>query len=208
MGTDPSADFYRIQTATGWKRTLNAFASWCGPKPGWRTLDVGCGPGYLPALMASLGCTAFGVDLNLNAVHPYRLHSMLALGDAHHLPFPPRSFHLITASNFLFLLQDPLEVLIEFNRLLDPIGQIGLLNPSEFLNVKSAGALADKHNLSGLDRQSLIGWAEKAESNWRWTEDDLEKLLSKAGLIYVESCLKVGGGLARFTRGQLPNFDG
>lgn len=208
MRTDPPADFYQIQTATGWKRTLNSFASWSSPEPGWFTLDVGSGPGYLSMIMASLGCKAFGLDIDITSFHPTRLHENLAVGDAHYLPFPDQTFNLITSSNLLFMVEDPLQVLIEFKRLLLPAGQIALLNPSEFLNQKSAEDLANQHGLAGLDRQSLIGWAERAERHWRWKVDDLRELHEQAGLVLVEAKLKVGMGLARFTRGQLPNFRG
>jgi SAM-dependent methyltransferase len=203
MNLDPPPDFYQIQTATGWGRTLASFAKWCRPKTGWLSLDVGCGPGYLPALLTSYGCQAFGVDIDLQSFQAGRLHPFLVVGDAHNLPFPIRSFHLVTASNLLFLLEDPLWALNEFRRLLLPGGQVALLNPSEYLDVKAAEELAEKKFLSGLDRQSLINWAERAERFWRWNEEDLRELYTRAGMEFLESTLKVGSGLSRFARGKL-----
>jgi ubiquinone/menaquinone biosynthesis C-methylase UbiE len=206
MGIDHSSNFYQVQTATGWRRTLTSFAAWCDPKPGWLTLDVGCGPGYLPVLMASYDCKAFGVDIDFDSFQPARLHKDLVVGDAQKLPFPANSFNLVTASNLLFMLENPLPALIEFTRVLVPGGLVVMLNPSEFLNKRSAELLADQHSLSGLDRLSLMNWAERAEKSWRFKEDDLKELHSRAGLVFLESILKVGNGLARFTRGQLPDL--
>ena len=52
--------FHELQSQTGWGHMLASFARWCAPKPGWRVLDVGCGPGLLPAIFAQAGCHAYG----------------------------------------------------------------------------------------------------------------------------------------------------
>ena len=106
------ADYYHeLQTQTGWGRTLYGFAVWCAPQAGWLTLDVGCGPGLLPAILAKFGCTAVGVDLDPDMFHPSPLHSMVAVASVFDLPFQAHTFDLITASNLLFLLSDPAQVL-------------------------------------------------------------------------------------------------
>lgn len=61
--------FQELQTQTGWSRTLYGFALWCSPKSGWLTLDVGCGPGLLPAIFSKFGCWAVGVDLEMEVLH-------------------------------------------------------------------------------------------------------------------------------------------
>jgi ubiquinone/menaquinone biosynthesis C-methylase UbiE len=204
MNLEPPSDFYQIQTASGWGRTLSSFADWCKPKTGWRCLDVGSGPGYLPAIFASMGCRSVGVDIDMDSFQSGRLHPHLVVGDAHSLPFYPQAFHLITASNLLFMMEDPQWVMNELRRLLLPGGQIALLNPSEYLDVKAATDLADKKLLTGLDRQSLIHWAERAEKSWRWNEEDLRELFAWVGMELIDTTLKVGSGLARFAKGKLP----
>ena len=193
--------FREIQTRTGWGQVLNAFAEWCHPQPGWLALDVGCGPGLFPALLAGRGCRAFGIDLDASAFFPDRLHPDAAVADARALPFASRSFDLVTASNLLFLLAEPLPALQEMGRLLKPGGQICTLNPSEQMNLSAAAALADRRNLQGVARDSLLNWAARAEAHRRWTEAEWAALFAAAGFERLEADLKVGPGLARFVRG-------
>lgn len=193
--------FLEIQTRTAWGRALQGFADWCQPQPGWLTLDVGSGPGLLPALFAGRGCQAYGVDLDAASL-AQRLHPALARAQAERLPFPDGSFHLVTASNLLFLLPDPALALGEMARLVREDGWVALLNPSERMGVAVATALADQRGLTGLDRQSLLGWAARAEAHHRWDVADLAELFAAAGLRLQESMLKLGPGLARFARGR------
>ena len=148
--------FLELQTNTGWGPVLSRFVDWIAPQTGWLTLDIGCGPGLLPALLAASDCHAFGVDLNPSIFPPQSLHRDLAAADSICLPFPAGSFHLVTASNVLFLLSDPQRALGEMRRVLRRPGQIAILNPSENLNLQSAALLADSRNLHGLARDSLL----------------------------------------------------
>ena len=193
-------DFYQIQTQTGWGQVLMTFADWCQAQPGWNTLDVGCGPGLLPSLLAQRGCRAFGVDLDEKALFPHLLYDQIAMADALRLPFSGRLFDLVTASNLLFLLPEPGAALAEMARLLRPGGQITVLNPSEHLSVSAATALAGQRGLQGVARDSLINWATRAEANQRWGEAELHTLFAAAGLRLNGTILKVGPGLARFAR--------
>jgi len=193
--------FLEIQTRTGWERALQGFADWCQPQAGWLTLDVGCGPGLLPALFADRGCQAFGVDLDADCL-AHRLHPSLAQAKADQLPFPTGSFHLVTASNLLFFLSDPAPAMREMARLVRADGWMALLNPSERMSVAAATMLADQRGLVGLDRDSLVSWAARAEAHQRWDEAELAGLFAATGLVLHESALKVGPGLARFARGR------
>ena len=194
-------NFLAIQTQTGWGRALQGFADWCRPKPGWLTLDVGCGPGLLPALLAERGCQAFGVDLD-SASLAQRIYAPLAQAGADCLPFPAGSFHLVTASNLLFFLPEPETALLEMMRLARPDGWVALLNPSERMSVALATEFADLRGLVGLDRASLIDWAARAEAYRRWDDDGLAAMFAAAGLSLQESALKFGPGLARLARGR------
>lgn len=193
--------FFEIQTRTGWGRALQSFAEWCRPEPGWLTLDVGCGPGLLPALFAQRGCRALGVELDRGSL-AQRLHPTLVQATAMYLPFRSEAFHLVTASNLLFFLPDPEHALCEMARLARADGWVSLLNPSEKMSVAAATALTEQRGLSGLDRDSLIDWAMRAEVHPRWSEADLVSLFAGAGLILHETALKIGPGLARFARAR------
>ena len=193
--------FVELQTQTGWGRTLQGFAEWCSPEDGWLTLDVGCGPGLLPALFAGLGCKAIGVDLDLSMLRPSALHKLVTVGDVYRLPFPSRSFDLVTASNLLFLLPEPIQALVEMKRILQPGGCLALLNPSEHLNTRAAEAFTRERGMDGLGRDTLINWARRAEEHHRWTENETVELFSSIGLSFNRSVLKVGPGFGRFSLG-------
>ena len=195
------ADFRLIQTRTGWGRVLADLADWIAPEPGWSALDVGCGPGLFPALLEALGCRAFGIDLDVEMFRPKPLHARAALANAESLPFPGGEFHLVTASNLLFLLPRPEAALQEMARVLRVGGSLAVLNPSENLSIALVTAYAGQRGLSGLARESLLNWAERAEAGNRWTEAELEQLFKQASLRLTGHTLKVGPGLARFTRG-------
>lgn len=201
---DRDADYFlEVQTQTGWGRTLFGFAKWCDPQPEWRSLDIGCGPGLLPAIFSNLGCRAMGVDIDLQMFKPVPLHPILAAADIMRLPFAPQSFDLITATNLLFLLHQPVQALIEMKRLTRPGGKIALLNPSERLNLHAAMTFAGEQKLDGLAKTTLLNWAQRAEENQCWNEDQTKGLFAEAGLRYEECILKVGPGFGRYSSGRV-----
>lgn len=193
------SNFLEVQTATPWGRTLARFAAFCRPRPGARILDVGCGPGLLPALFREAGCRVCGVELDRGLLRT-PLAPGLACADGYRLPFATETFDLLAASNTLFLLADPAGALREWARALRPGGALCLLNPSGRLSVVAAAELAGERGLQGSARESLLNWAAHAEAHNRWTEAETRGLLESAGLEAVESELAVGPGFARFTR--------
>ena len=195
--------FVELQTQTGWGRTLYGFATWCDPHPGWRTLDAGCGPGLLPAILARLGCFSVGIDLDPAMFLPSPLHSMVAVADVGGLPFKPHSFDLITASNLLFLLPNPENVLRDLKPFLANRGRVAMLNPSEALDEQEAERFANKKGLQGLARSTLVNWARRAEQNHRWTEDETRAIYAEVGMKCEACILKVGPGFGRFSWGRV-----
>lgn len=193
------SNFLEIQTKTAWGRALAEFASFCDPQPASLILDIGSGPGLLPAIFAREGHVVFGVDHDFELLGS-GLIPALSQADATNLPFEYSSFNLVTATNLLFLLDDPLAALHEWTRVLAPDGELCLLNPSEYLSLDSASRLADEHNLNGTARASLLRWAKNAEDFFCWTETETRDLLSQAGLRLEESILRIGPGFARFVR--------
>lgn len=198
-----NAQFLEIQTATAWGRVLADFSAWISPTPGVRALDIGSGPGLLPSLLTQKGCRALGLDLDINGLAHQRLHQDMIAADAGNLPFSARSFDLVTATNLLFLLPEPLLALREMVRLLGPNGKIALINPSERMSLQSALSLAEERSLQGLARQSLLNWASTAERHNRWSEAQLKQLFSSASIRLIKTDLRVGPGLARFACGVL-----
>lgn len=193
--------FAKLQTETGWGRTLNSFAAWCAPEPAWLALDVGCGPGLLPAIFSRFACFSVGVDLDEKMFQNKRLHSSLAVADGIGLPFSLETFDLVTASNLLFLLSQPVLALTEMGRVLKRGGKVALLNPTENLSLATAQAFAQERGLEGLAHDTLLTWAMRAEENHRWTEEETKYLYRMAGLKYQACIIKVGPGFARFSWG-------
>jgi len=192
------AEFQYIQTATAWNRTLGTFARWCDPQPNERALDIGCGPGLLPAIFASLGCRATGIDLDEAMFHPAPLYKNVVNGDAIQLPFGKGTFELVTVSNLLFYLPQPGKALAEMGRVLTSDGRIGLINPSPRLSVSAANALAEQRKLDEAVRATLISWAERAENHQRWSPEELQQMAKETGLEINTWEYSVGPGFALF----------
>jgi ubiquinone/menaquinone biosynthesis C-methylase UbiE len=146
-----------------------------------------------------MGCRVAGVDIDPEMFRPSHLHEEVIVADVYHLPFIAHSFDLITATNLLFLIPFPAQVLYELKRFLHPSGKIAMLNPSENLTEQGAMAFAEKRGLEALARDTLVNWARRAEANYRWTEDETRELYASAGMKYMASEIKIGPGFGRFS---------
>jgi hypothetical protein len=72
--------------------------------PGARLLDVGCGSGDLPAFLVRSApgpLVAVGMDTKLLHLREAPAGLRRVIGDVRALPFPPRSFDVVTATHFL-----------------------------------------------------------------------------------------------------------
>ena len=180
---------------------LESFARWCEPQAGQRTLDVGTGPGLLPALFSQAGCISFGLDHDPEMLRT-PLHRAALRADAGQLPYAPGTFDMVTASNILYLSPHPIWLLREMVRVLCPDGWVCLLNPSERMGRLAAEQLADERGLEGLARDTLLNYASRAEEHYRWTEADLASMFSEFGLSNLQTATRMGAGLVRYARGQ------
>ena len=102
-----------------------------------RVLDVACGTGILLSLLHQRfpSVELYGVDgsqdmlaqaqKRLSGVQGLRLeHTVVGASAQAGLPFPAGSFDLITCTNALHAMPDPVATLAEFRRLLAPYGQL------------------------------------------------------------------------------------
>jgi ubiquinone biosynthesis O-methyltransferase len=90
-------------------------------------LDVGCGAGFLSNELGAAGFLVTGVDVSASSLDVAADHDRTGTvkylcADAYHLPFPDRSFEVVTAMDFLEHIEDPKTVIQEFSRVLKPGG--------------------------------------------------------------------------------------
>jgi ubiquinone/menaquinone biosynthesis C-methylase UbiE len=201
----------QVQGSGGWARILEAFAGFVDAQPGQRVLDVGCGPGALVRLLARRGCRAVGVDADPSMVAraeelaagllgaEFRQGSVLAL------PFEAGTFDVVTATNVIFLLPEPVAGLKEMARVCQVGGRVAMLNPAARLSEATARAYAAEAGLNEFDTFSLTNWGRIAETQPRFTRADLKTMLPAAGLSLEKVEAQVGRGLALFVRAVKKN---
>jgi 2-polyprenyl-3-methyl-5-hydroxy-6-metoxy-1,4-benzoquinol methylase len=110
------------------KETLLTMA---GDLRGRRTLDVGCGDGFLSIAMRQGGATAIGADLSgemlAAARHRAELHgveTMWVRAAAEALPFQPAEFDVVMGVTVLCFISDPQRAVREMARVLRPQGNL------------------------------------------------------------------------------------
>jgi ubiquinone/menaquinone biosynthesis C-methylase UbiE len=213
--------FTRVQASAGWSRILESFARFVAPEAGQHTLDVGCGPGALVRHLASLGCRADGVDADAGTVAKARQLSLdlrAELGveptgtrpgetrfyhsDIQALPLADNQYDLVTATNVLFLLPEPLAGLREMVRVCRPGGTVAMLNPTPRLSQAAAEAHAAALGLQEFEAFSLAKWGRVAEAHRRFGREDVQAMFAAAGLEAPTLAEKIGPGFALYARGR------
>jgi ubiquinone/menaquinone biosynthesis C-methylase UbiE len=101
------------------------------PRKGMSVLDVGCGTGMHLSLYKSVGCTTFGIDRSpaMLSVAQGKL-DRLTLGDGSRMPYPDRSFDLVTAM-LMFHEMDPAlraPVLRDTKRVTKDVGRLLIID--------------------------------------------------------------------------------
>jgi SAM-dependent methyltransferase len=107
-----------------------------GLRPGDRLLDVDCGGGLLLRDAAEAGAVATGLDHSEEMVKLARERApgaAVKLGDAERLPFADASFTAVSMSVVFFFLADPVAVLRESARVLEPGGRLAIFTTSAAL---------------------------------------------------------------------------
>jgi len=172
------------------------FAPWAedlvdlaAPHPGDRVLDVACGPGVVARLAARRAGTGqiTGLDVNPGMLNVARsLPSELPIcwleGDALHLPFPDRAYHLVLCQQGVQFFPDRAAGLAQMRRVLMPGGRIALAvwGPIERSPGFAALAAALEHHVS-----AAAAAAARSPFSLPGTSD-LRDLMQGAGLRDVE----------------------
>lgn len=123
----------RYATPPGAMRDYDLYVRIANAQPGERILDIGCGEGFLLASanradMAAVGVEISELALRLAARHAPAAHLVCSAGEA--LPFPDRSFDLVTCIGTLEHFTDPAQGAREVARILRPRGRALLVVPN------------------------------------------------------------------------------
>lgn len=148
---------------------------------GGRVLDIGCGPGHVPLMLAAMlpEATILGVDLShemLKIAEEHRAASSHAervefcLGDAKGLDFEDGSFDAVCSNTILHHIPDPVPFLREALRVLKPGGALLVRDLMRPADAATADALVVEHasgepdKCQRLFRDSLGAALTKAEA--------------------------------------------
>jgi SAM-dependent methyltransferase len=205
----PSAEhFLRVQESGLWQELHREFAGLLpAPRPGAQALDVGCGPGLLCGQLAGLGWRVSGVDLAEDMVAAARERfpeHRFVQGDACHLSdFASSTLDLVTSTNLLFFLPDPVVAVREAARVCRPGGVVATLNPHPSLDTEVAERLGAELGLDEWDRFVLWNWARLGELNGTFDDELGPAMFELAGLTGV-TWQEVGpGGIGAAVVGRL-----
>jgi SAM-dependent methyltransferase len=105
-------------------------------RPGDRLLDVGCGGGLLLRDAADAGASVTGLDHSKEMVELARKRAPgaeVVLGEAERLPFADAAFTAVSMSVVFFFFADPVAVLRECARVLEPGGRVAIFTTSAAL---------------------------------------------------------------------------
>lgn len=198
-----------IQSNAGWTAILQSFARFANPQADTWLVDVGTGAGALADILrVEFGARVVGLDYEprmLGATATFYPQTTYLAGDVYHMPFADNSVAMVTATNVLYLLDEPVPALREIARILNPNGQFVMLNPSPQMTIENATALADERGLTGQGRDQLINWGHIAQEHPRWSVADITQLFADAGLVVAETRERIGAGLALYVRGLRAN---
>ena len=205
------AGYYTRKLAAGPEAELRReFAEFLSPPAGTRVLDVGCGPGHLARWLAQRGCQVTGVDRSWRLVRIARrlaaregLPVRFERGSGEQLPFADAAFDLTLATTVIYWVERPEAVLRQMVRVTRAGGTVASLDPHAAMSVSSVEAYCRSKGLTGQDARKLVAWARASEHSLRFTEEELRRLLTGAGLAELRLERRMGG-LVWFARGTVP----
>lgn len=173
---------------------------------GCEWLDVGCGHSVFGTWMleeeralTSRAKRVVGIDLDLPGLKAHRTIKDKALGDLRYLPFPDRSFGIVTANMVVEHLPDPLLILREIGRVLKPGGVFVFLTPNRLtISIRIASKVP-----AGIKRRLVRVLEARAEEDvfktfYRFnTEETVRTLAAQAGFTAEEVHLTLTSALTQ-----------
>jgi len=164
-----------------WEPVLAALAL----GPGDRLLDVGCGSGVFLRRALETGCDAVGLDHSTDMVALAQATSGVHVveGKAEELPFEDGEFTAVSCLVAFFFMDDPVRVLREFRRVLEPErGRLAIFTtPPEAKGTPAAPyPLATRgHFYADAELEALPFAAGFGESRVTRTEIDAQLLVAR-----------------------------
>jgi SAM-dependent methyltransferase len=122
-------------------RTAEVHARFLLPylQPGMRLVDLGCGPGSITVGLAKIVAPGevVGIDIESTQIGLARAHAAeqavtnarFEIGDVRQLSVPDSAFDVVFGHTILMQFQDPIPVLSEVQRILQPGGVVGFREP-------------------------------------------------------------------------------
>ena len=132
-----------------------------------KTIDMGCGPGFLAILLADMGYESFAFDCTENMLAKaeenardlgVKIHTIQ--GDAQNPDIEDKSFDLLVSRNVIWNLENPEKAYKEWIRILKPGGRIIILDGNHYCYLfddkymeerKSSTHINDHKNMMGGD---------------------------------------------------------
>lgn len=189
---DEMVDFFeRMQTDSPFGKLLQEFAAFASPTSTDICLDLGCGPGRLVRELAGRAKKALGIDESVPMIERATqraneaglTNAQYVVGQAERINAPDGSYDLVTASNILFFLADPVTALKEIRRVLRPGGRVALLNPSTGMKQATMAEYVGKQRYTGFGADCLLSWSEAAAANRPYDETRMDADLAAAGFV-------------------------
>ncbi len=118
------------------KNLIAAHAKLAGILKG-KSLELCCGTGAVSRGLKAAGWDAHGIDISNGMVDEAKKHIQARVGDVTRLPYPDRTFDLVTMRQAYFLLDDGPAALKEVRRVLKPSGRFILSHLVPFSEVDS-----------------------------------------------------------------------
>lgn len=172
----------------GWKRRMVARAN---VRPGERALDLACGTGDITFPLARGGARAVGLDITPRMIALARAKGLspadFLVGDMMALPFPDRTFDLITTGYGIRNVPDLAGAILEIHRVLKPGGRFFSLDFDRPSNALVRAAYLAYLTVVG----SALGWVlHRDPDTYRYIP---ETIRTYAGAAEVVSMLRSAG---------------
>lgn len=104
-----------------------------------KTIDMGCGPGFLAILLANMGCDSFAFDCTENMLlkaeenaRDLGVNLNIIQGDAQNPKIEDNTFDLLVSRNLIWNLEDPEKAYKEWIRIVKPGGKIIILDGNHY----------------------------------------------------------------------------